>query len=137
MSFNSTITRKKKTCKTCNLEKYIYARGNCLDCDKKETPFKHGIKTDTEKNKKRKRIPYYSKKMLDELKIYRPLRDEFMQKNPICQFKGCSKLANDLHHKARRKENLCNVETFMSVCREHHNWIEENHAESVRLGYLI
>ena len=127
-------------------EKAIYARGLCQSCYWRDNRNKNAIKRGNGKKEPNKatgihdeqyKISQISKKRLKELATYRPLRDKFMKENPVCQFKDCSNTANDLHHKARRGKNLCNVETFMAVCRACHDWIENNHAKSVELGYLI
>lgn len=34
--YNSTIRVKKKVCKNCKLEKYIFSRGRCADCSRIE-----------------------------------------------------------------------------------------------------
>jgi len=136
MTFNSTIARKKKQCKGCPKVTYIYARDNCLECDRKENPTKHGIQPKGETQKKRKRINPVSDKKATELKKYRLLRDLYMENHSICEFKECSKPSNDLHHKKPRKTHLCDVTVFMSVCRNHHDWIHNNHAKAVELGYL-
>lgn len=83
------------------------------------------------KNNTRYKIKPISDKLAKKHREYRPLRDKYMK------FKGCNKPSNDLHHKARRGKNLCNVETFMAVCRTCHNWIEDNPTKSRELGYLI
>jgi hypothetical protein len=120
---------KKGVCIECKEEKYIYSKKKCQYCywnTKDKKPIK----------KKAYKIAPISKKMAKKLADYRPLRDKYMKLNPICEFDGCKKPSEDLHHKARRGENLCNVETFMAVCRKHHIWIEENHELSLELGYL-
>lgn len=35
-AFNSTIKIKKKLCKSCKQEKYIFSRGRCADCSRQE-----------------------------------------------------------------------------------------------------
>jgi len=83
------------------------------------------------------KIKQFSDKKLSELAIYRKLRDKHLLTYPVCQFKGCSSVNIELHHKKSRKYFLCDSESFMSVCRNHHNWIHDNCAESYELGYLI
>ena len=36
MAFNSTIKPKKKTCKTCKTPQYIFSRGRCQSCARRE-----------------------------------------------------------------------------------------------------
>lgn len=85
----------------------------------------------------KKQIAKFSKKMLSNLKIYRKLRDKYLEENPICEFKGCCSNQVELHHKKTREYYLCDVSIFMSVCRYHHKWIDENDNESRELGYLL
>jgi hypothetical protein len=128
------IKRKKKKCSGCGNDKYLYARGMCIECDRAANPVKHGIQPS--KPKKRKRINPVSDKLAEERKKYRPLRDKYMKNHPNCEFKGCTRSSQDLHHTQRRGKNLCNVATFMAVCRIHHDWIEENPIEAGDMGYL-
>lgn len=74
--------------------------------------------------------------MVKKLAEYKPLRDKYMATHEICEVIGCNKPSQDLHHMARRGKNLCNVETFLAVCRSCHIHIEENPTESKELGYL-
>jgi len=144
LNHNSKIKQKRGFCSDCNDEKEKnIIGGKCSTHYWEETNRKAQLRRDSKatgqhgEKKKTKKINYFSKKMLANLAVYRPLRDKYMKENPICQFKDCNALANDLHHKARRGKNLCNVDTFMGVCRKHHNWIEENPKESKELGYLM
>jgi len=76
-----------------------------------------------------------SDKQLERLKEYRIVRDKFLDENKFCMI--CGKIATDLHHKKSRGKHLCDVSTFMAVCRGCHDRIHNNHAESVRQGYII
>ena len=87
--------------------------------------------------KSKKSISKFSKKMLSNLRVYRKLRDKYLEENPVCEFKGCSSSQVELHHKKTREYYLCDVSIFMSVCRQHHKWIDENDKESRKLGYLL
>jgi len=88
-------------------------------------------------SKPKVKIKQFSDKKLTELAVYCKLRDQHFAKYPICQFHGCQSTNIELHHKKSRKYFLCDSESFMSVCRNHHNWIHENCKESYKLGYLI
>lgn len=87
--------------------------------------------------KPKKPISKLSKKMLSNLRVYRKLRDKYLEENPICEFNGCNSNKVELHHKKTREYYLCDVSIFMSVCRQHHKWIDENDKESRKLGYLL
>lgn len=82
-------------------------------------------------------IPKMSEGMKKKYQEYRPARDKYMKEHPICEFKNCTKVSQDLHHKAGRGANLSRPETFMAVCRAHHNYIHANPKEARELGYLI
>ena len=131
---------KYNECKECKEEKAIYSKKCCQNCywklRRKANEAKKGT-GGTVKNNKRYKIKPISNKMAEKLKEYRPLRDKYMKENPTCEVLGCYKESQDLHHKARRGANLCNVETFMAVCRTCHISIEENPIESKKLGYLM
>ncbi len=121
--------------KTCNFKgcgNPVFGGGFCSWHQYKRTDKKPAAK-----KKLPKRIKPVSESMALRLKAYRVERDKFMNENNVCQFTGCNKEANDLHHKAGRGKNLSNVSTFMAVCRFHHNWIHEHPKESRELKYLI
>jgi hypothetical protein len=72
------MTPKKKICKSCKKETYIWARGNCKDCDRKENTHKHGLgskpKTASKivKNWNKKRKPTGEKALFQALWETRP-----------------------------------------------------------------
>ena len=131
---------KKKICNECKKETYIFSKGRCKPCANNEYA-RRGIENQRAKERKPRkaknyRIPRVSKSMLKKLAEYRPLRDAYMSAHEICEVKGCNRKSQDLHHVARRGKNLCNVDTFLAVCRECHIYIEDNPIESKKLGYL-
>ena len=96
------------------------------------------LREDKKKPKKKVfTIKPISDKMAAKYKEYRSVRDIHMAENPICEFKGCTKVSQDLHHKAGRGKFMCDKNTFMAICRKHHTWIHEHPKESRELGYLI
>ena len=140
----------KKHCKEC--DNPIWARGYCLQHDKQYNSYKYEIKRkEAVKSKDNtnqsnlpakpksvlKRIKSVSDKKLIELAEYRVVRDKYLREHPICEFHTCDCRVVELHHKKSRKYYLSDVSIFMSVCREHHNWIHENHASAVEFGYLL
>ena len=137
MAWNSTIKVKTKPCKSCGAIRKIYARGLCGGCYMQEQNEKQRDKIKNSPPKKRAPIKKFSNKMTKELAKYRKLRDEYMAEHPICEFKNCTSPSTDLHHKSGRGPNLCNVDTFMAVCRKDHNWIHENDKEAREMGYLL
>jgi len=82
-----------------------------------------------EPKKEEKKKPYYipqvSKKRQKQNREYLQARREYLFKFPVCEVKGCSKDATEIHHKAgRENERLIDSENFFAVCSEHHRLIE-------------
>ncbi len=93
-----------------------------------------------DKYRSKKKIAPFSKKKLDELAKYRPLRDEYLAANNRCeaQIEGvCVGSPVDLHHRAPREFNLCNVDVFMSCCRPCHDHIHANSEWAFKKGFLL
>jgi hypothetical protein len=67
-----------------------------------------------------------SAKRKEENKEYTPLKKQFLIDNPECQIKliGCTKVAVDVHHCAKRGINFLNVKTWKSGCRWCHDIVE-------------
>jgi len=118
-----------------------FKKGQCLDCfDNIEKPLIAGrckthywqnrssIKGSKPKDKPRKRIAKFSKKMLKELAVYRKKRSIFMASNQECQaeLNSCTYVATDVHHKEGRGLKLNDESTWIAVCRSCHNIIETN-----------
>ena len=85
--------------------------------------------------KSKKRINRISDKHRKELKQYSQVRRDYMMTHMFCEV--CSLPATDIHHKERRGKNLCNPDTFMSVCRTCHMKIESNGKWARENGYTI
>lgn len=120
---------RKKICKRCETEQYIYARGMCKPCDVIATPEKHGGP-----KKQKTKIKAISDKQAKALTKYRKLRDEFMRLHEKCN--RCGGEATDLHHIAGRVgDNLTNVENFMALCRPCHLWVETHPEAAKQQGY--
>jgi len=142
------IERKKKKCVDCGELTYIWAHKRCKRCSVlfKEKSCSEGTKIGNktmysfDKYKKRKEISPISDKKAKELAKYRKLRDEYLAANNRCeaQIEGvCIGGPVDLHHRAPRAFNLCNVDIFMSCCRPCHNHIHDNSEWSFEKGFLI
>ena len=92
----------------------------------------------TDKKKPKKRIRPIAPKREEQYKIYRPRRDKYMKEHPVCEWEGCNKLSNDLHHKnGKTNEMLYNVFYFMAICRSHHTSIDLDPINARSLGYLL
>ena len=120
------IQVKKKICIGCQRETYIFSRGYCKYCASKRS---------TKEPKKRKPIRQFSKKKLDELKIYRKLRDDYLKKHPNCE--RCGGKATDLHHKKPRQYHLNDVGVFCALCRDCHMLVHDNDRQSREQGFLL
>lgn len=137
------IERKKKTCKSCGEEKYLYARGMCPPCDKKVNPQKHGLlkpsgETSPERaqiHKKRKRIAPVAAKRAKQLAEYRPKRDRFMEEHPVCMTPGCSKPSTELHHKIGREgKRLLMEEHWAALCSSCHRKYTDDSKTAIEIG---
>jgi len=90
------------------------------------------------KEKPRKRIKPVSSKRKTEGAEYASLRKFFLVAHPVCQFPGCTcREGLEIHHKARRGRFFLRTDTWMAVCRPHHDQIEKNPAWAKANGYLL
>lgn len=65
-----------------------------------------------------------SKKRKKEARVYAVRRKAFLASHPFCWFDFCPNASRDVHHKkGRLGGNYLNEDTWMAVCRKHHNWI--------------
>lgn len=124
------MQRKKKRCKKCELEKYLWSNGMCQLCWNSENPvtFKK-----TPINKKEYKIVRVSKVGKDRTKRYSKLRALYLNKHQICEV--CNhKQATEIHHKRGRDgDNLFNH--FLAVCRDCHQMIETNPHTAYKNGW--
>lgn len=107
----------------------------------KRTPIKqkvYEVKRRPIKKSNAKPIAKKSTKRKMEEVVYMTEREKYLKENPICQFLGCYRHATDLHHmKGRVGKNYTDPNYFMSLCRQHHTWVEENSKEAKELGYSL
>ena len=80
-----------------------------------------------------------SKKMQRIETEYRKLRIEYLNNYPMCQaaLPRCTHKSSEIHHKKGRGIYHNDVNTWLSVCRTCHNWIELNPIEAEELGFSI
>jgi hypothetical protein len=124
------IKRKKKTCKTCNKEKYIFSKGNCYECTPKKPIRKSPLKA-----QKKKAIKQRSKTLSKRLQKYYILREAYLKDHPVCEVCYIQK-ACEIHHRAGRiGENL--YQQFIAVDAECHRRIEMNPEWAKEQGYSI
>tara|TARA_R100001015_G_C4627696_1_gene187375 strand:- start:741 stop:1142 length:402 start_codon:yes stop_codon:yes gene_type:complete len=127
---------KKKYCDGCESSQFIWKNDNgskyCKSCWYK-------AKVPSAKPLKRRQLNPKSKKMQIIDGAYTKLRKSFMEKKPMCEasLPGCNKISTDVHHKKGRGKYHLVVDTWLSVCRSCHTWIEEHPKEAIELGYSI
>ena len=70
---------------------------------------------------------------------YSKLRREFLTNYPMCQaaLPRCTHKSSEVHHKKGRGIYHNDVTTWLSVCRNCHNWIELNPIDAQELGFSI
>ena len=80
-----------------------------------------------------------SKKLEQQQKEYSKLRKTWLTNHPMCQAKiyNCTLKSTDVHHKKGRGKYLLDTNTWLSVCRSCHTWIELNPKDSKDLGFSI
>jgi hypothetical protein len=80
-----------------------------------------------------------SKKLAKEHREYSKLRKEWLTERPMCQAKihRCTLKSTDVHHKKGRGVYLLDTNTWLSVCRSCHNWIETHPEDAKELGFSI
>jgi len=129
------IPRKKKTCKFCGEQKYMFSNGLCLECWKSENPpnFK---KTAIEK--KPYKIKQVSSTQEKRLAKYRELRKIYLQNHPNCEARltGCRLKSNQIHHKGGRDGNNL-FKHFLALCDHCHHVIEMEPEMAKKEGFSI
>ena len=89
-----------------------------------------------------RRIPVKSSKREKEDREYMKLKKPFLETNRFCEVdvaKGEKKPRRsvDVHHKYGRSGSAyLDVNTWLSVSRDGHSWIENNPKEAVKLGLV-
>ncbi len=83
-----------------------------------------------------KRIPKRSKKQSQRLALYAKCRASYFESHRKCEVEGCTNVATEIHHKGGRDgDNL--FKHLLAVCREHHQFIENNPLWAKEEGYSI
>lgn len=86
------------------------------------------------------KIRKVSKKQASKLNVYLKLRASYLTAHSYCQAKtdNCSYNSTEIHHRRGRIGNdLTDVNYFLAVCRNCHNWIEDNPKEAKELGFSV
>jgi hypothetical protein len=123
------MTPKKKICKSCQTEQFIWARGMCKRCDALNKPL--------QQKKMYKPIPKISDKQAKRMRAYNAIATQFKRYHPICQARvKCSgALTTEVHHmRGRLGDLLFDSAHFLAVCSECHRFITDNSEQAFALG---
>lgn len=136
------IKAKFGNCSKCNSTDILLYRRNppeCKVCYFKGKMERKKLSTNKPKPQPKKSILPVSKKRMEELAKYRPLRDKYLQDNPMCEVDDCNNVSTNLHHKAGRNGSLLyDVRYFMACCDDcHPRRIHENPEWARENGYII
>jgi hypothetical protein len=118
---------KLKKCSGCGKDKVIWkADGKdkyCQPCWSQIAPTKP--------------IKQVSKKMVKITGEYEKKRVGFLALHSVCQanLSGCMLTATEVHHKAGRGADHNKISTWLAVCRNCHNWIENHPLQAKELGF--
>ena len=97
----------------------------------RKTPLKRSTKP-----LRRTSLRRVSKKRRKQMHAYSLLRSAFLEAHPVCQVCDMARSV-DVHHKAKRGKNYLNVDTWLAVCRQHHEAIHANPHWARSFGYLV
>lgn len=135
---------KAKECSFCNKQvpKLWYSNPACCPsytCMAAYKRLKSKKGTETPKKKKASYIKPFSDRQLRELAKYRPIRDEFLEKNKVCQIKapGCTHAATQVHHAKPRRHYLCDVSIFVASCTNCNMYVENHDSWARERGFKL
>ena len=138
-----SLNPKKKKCDECGELSVIWkssgtgGRKLCKQCSNTGVAKLSSIKPTA----KAKPIPPRSQKRTKEEKIYMAKRYIYLTEHPMCEahISGiCLKHASEIHHKAGKiGDDLIDETNFLAVCRECHNYIENNRSWAMTMGYSL
>lgn len=97
----------------------------CASCNARER--KEERQKFTDSLKKPRAISQRSEKKAEADAEFKFLRIDFLIEYPVCQatFDGiCNHKSEEIHHTSISSLNYLNTETWMAICRHHHNIIE-------------
>jgi hypothetical protein len=83
------------------------------------------------------KIKKQSVKMTKLNSEYSKLRKLFLSDKPMCEARifNCTLQSTEVHHKKGRLKYHLDTNTWLSVCRNCHNWIENSPEEAKELGF--
>lgn len=132
---------KLKTCDGCQKETVIWKNHEgfkyckyCWSCQK-------AINSDSSQKPTDYKIPQVSSKRKKKDAEYSKLRQRYLTENPLCMIKvkGCTHFATDVHHTfngANRDAFYLVQSTWMSLCRNCHDWVHLHSKEAREMGWL-
>ena len=130
---------KRKLCVGCDKEQFIWKSDGrykyCKNCWLAKVPTKPLIRTPIKKSQKPMRNKSSKMSALDA--VYTALRKIYLEKYPMCcaRLNKCSLSSAEIHHKQGRGKYHNDPTTWLSVCRNCHQWIEEHPEMSIALGF--
>lgn len=122
-------------CSKCSREKYIVNRKYmmCQLCNTERLQSQNA--TSKKRIAKRTPIKRVSDKQQKKNKAYSVLRAQFLKDFDSC--KKCGRPATDIHHAYHRVgKAMLDTSTWISMCRECHDWVHKNPKEAIKRGYL-
>lgn len=129
------IKRKKRKCKGCGRDHYLFGKGLCEFCYKKQ-PYKA-----KPKNKPIKKISERQKSILNE---YGKVRANYLKEHPCCEVglpgcSGCEPQLMQIHHKKGKasKDLWLDTTFYLAVCYSCHIFIEQNPEIAYENGWSI
>ncbi len=132
---------KLKICDGCQKETVIWKNHEgfkyckyCWSCQK-------AINSDSSQKPTDYKIPQVSSKRKKKDQEYSKLRQRYLTENPLCMIKvkGCTHFATDVHHTfngANRDAFYLVQSTWMSLCRNCHDWVHNSPKEAREMGWL-
>jgi len=132
---------KLKECDGCNKMTVIWKNHEgfryckyCWSCHSSNKKSQKPIKSVT-------RIPQVSSKRKKKDQEYLKLRKRYLTENHLCivNVKGCTNGATDVHHTyagSNREAFYLVQSTWLSVCRNCHDWIHANPADARTMKWL-
>jgi hypothetical protein len=132
---------KLKICDGCQKETVIWKNHEgfkyckyCWSCQK-------AINNNSSQKPTDYKIPLVSSKRKKKDQEYLKLRERYLNENQLCMVKvaGCTNGATDIHHTfagSNREAFYLVQSTWLAVCRNCHDWIHANPAESRIMGWL-
>lgn len=137
------IQHKKKICKGCKTEQYLFGHSLCKFCYNKKKTKEKIEKLKAEKPKKSKPTKQVSKKHRTDLNEYTKVRAAHLKIHSCCEvgLPGCSgddtRLLTIHHKKGRIGDLLLDTDHFLVACLSCHSIIELNPTIAYEKGWSL